>query len=68
MLTKVLVVDDEEIICTLFAAMLGHYGRYHVVTTTDGRQVMDILRREPGHQALHDGFDLLLIHRRPSHP
>ena len=47
MLTKVLVVDDEEIICTLFAAMLGHYGRYHVVTTTDGRQVIDILRREP---------------------
>ena len=53
MLTKVLVVDDEEIICTLFAAMLGHYGRYHVVTTTDGRQVMDILRREP--------FDVMLL-------
>jgi two-component system, cell cycle response regulator len=52
-LTKVLVVDDEEIICTLFAAMLGHYGRYHVVTTTDGRQVMDILRREP--------FDVMLL-------
>jgi two-component system, cell cycle response regulator len=46
-LINVLVVDDEEIICTLFAAMLGHYGCYHVVTTTDGRQVMDILRREP---------------------
>ena len=53
MLTKVLVVDDEEIICTLFAAMLGHYGRYHVVTTTDGRQVMDILRRGP--------FDVMLL-------
>ena len=53
MLTNVLVVDDEEIICTLFAAMLGHYGRYHVVTTTDGRQVMDILRREP--------FDVMLL-------
>jgi two-component system cell cycle response regulator len=52
-LTNVLVVDDEEIICTLFAAMLGHYGRYHVVTTTDGRQVMDILRREP--------FDVMLL-------
>jgi diguanylate cyclase (GGDEF)-like protein len=52
-LTKVLVVDDEEIICTLFAAMLVHYGRYHVVTTTDGRQVMDILRREP--------FDVMLL-------
>ena len=53
MLTNVLVVDDEEIICTLFAAMLGHYGRYHVVTTTDGHQVMDILRREP--------FDVMLL-------
>ena len=53
MLTNVLVVDDEEIICTLFAAMLGHYGRYHVVTTTDGRQVLDILRREP--------FDVMLL-------
>ena len=53
MLTNVLVVDDEEIICTLFAAMLAHYGRYHVVTTTDGRQVMDILRREP--------FDVMLL-------
>src|SRR4030095_14100947 len=47
------VVDDEEIICTLFAAMLGHYARYHVVTTTDGHQVMDILRREP--------FDVMLL-------
>ena len=53
MLTNVLVVDDEEIICTLFAAMLSHYGHYHVVTTTDGRQVMDILRREP--------FDVMLL-------
>ena len=53
MLTNVLVVDDEEIICTLFAAMLSHYGHYHVVTTTDGRQVLDILRRER--------FDVMLL-------
>ena len=53
MLTNVLVVDDEEIICTLFAAMLSHYGHYHVVTTTDGHQVLDILRREP--------FDVMLL-------
>jgi diguanylate cyclase (GGDEF)-like protein len=52
--TNVLVVDDEEIICTLFAAMLSQYGGYHVVTTTDGRQVMDILRREPFHVVLLD--------------
>ena len=53
MVTTVLVVDDEEIICTLFAAMLSHYGCYQVVTTTDGRQVIDILRREP--------FDVMLL-------
>ncbi|MBM3226994.1 MAG: response regulator, partial [Candidatus Tectomicrobia bacterium] len=46
MATHVLVVDDEAIICTLFAAMLGQYDCYHVITTTDGRQVMDILHRE----------------------
>src|SRR5712691_8564350 len=34
-------------------SMMGHYERYHVVTTTDGRQVLDILRREP--------FDVMLL-------
>jgi len=70
--TNVLVVDDEEIICTLFAAMLSQYGSYHVVTTTDGRQVMDILRREPFHVVLLDmsmpaisGLDLLRQITRP---
>jgi diguanylate cyclase (GGDEF)-like protein len=52
--TRVLVVDDEEIICTLFAEMLSQYGCDDVVTTTDGRQVMDILRREPFHVVLLD--------------
>ena len=33
--------------------MLNHYGSYQVVTTTDGRKVMDILRREP--------FDVVLL-------
>ena len=56
MTTKVLVVDDEAVICTLFAAMLSQYGCYQVVTTTDGRQVMDILRREP--------FDVVLMDMR----
>ena len=55
-LVKVLVVDDEQVICTLFAAMLSQYGCYQVVTTTDGRQVMDILRREP--------FDVVLLDMR----
>jgi diguanylate cyclase (GGDEF)-like protein len=64
--TKVLVVDDEEVICTLFAAMLNQHGGYQVVTTTDGRKVMDILRREPFNVVLMDmsmpaiaGHDLL---------
>lgn len=52
--TRVLVVDDEEIICTLFAEMLSQYGCYHVVTTTNGRQAMEILRREPFHVVLLD--------------
>ena len=52
--TKVLVVDDEKEICTLFEAMLSQYGCYQVVTTTDGRQVMDILRRKPFNVVLLD--------------
>ena len=56
MTTKVLVVDDEAVICELFAAMLSQYGYYQVVTTTDGHQVMDILRREP--------FDVVLMDMR----
>ena len=55
-LVKVLVVDDEEVICTLFAAMLSQYGCYQVVTTTEGREVMNILRREP--------FDVVLLDMR----
>ncbi|MGE3538939.1 MAG: diguanylate cyclase [Candidatus Tectimicrobiota bacterium] len=54
--TKVLVVDDEDVICTLFAAMLSQYGCYQVVTTTDGRKVMDLLRRET--------FDVVLLDMR----
>lgn len=54
--TKILVVDDEEVICTLFAAMLGQYDCYQVVTTTDGRKVLDILR--------HEAFDVVLLDMR----
>jgi two-component system, cell cycle response regulator len=64
--TKVLVVDDEEVICKLFAALLGQYGGYQVETTTDGRKALDILRREPFDVVLMDmsmptipGHDLL---------
>ena len=53
MTTKVLVVDDEEMICILFTAMLSQYGCYQVAITTDGHKVMDILRREP--------FDVVLM-------
>jgi len=65
--TKVLVVDDEEAICTLFAALLSQYGSYQVETTTDGHKVMDVLRRETFDAVLMDmtmpgisGRDLLL--------
>ena len=54
MTTKVLVVDDEEDICTLFADMLSQYGCYQVVMTTDGHKVMDILRHEPFNVVLMD--------------
>ena len=53
MTAKVLVVDAEDVICTLLAAMLRQYGCYQVVTTTDGRQVLDLLRGEP--------FDVVLL-------
>ena len=51
--THVLVVDDEEIICALFAEMLREYGCYDVLTTTNGLQVVEILRRDP--------FDVVLL-------
>jgi diguanylate cyclase (GGDEF)-like protein len=50
---KVLVADDEAIICTLFAAMLGQYGCYEVVTTTDVQAVLPMLRRT--------AFDVVLL-------
>ena len=31
----------------LFVVMFGHDGCYYAVTTTDSRQVLDILRRRP---------------------
>jgi len=54
--TKVLIIDDEEAICVLFAALLKQYGCYQIVTTTDGRKVMDLLRGER--------FDVVLMDMR----
>ena len=53
MTTHVLVVDDEEIICAVFAEMLREYGCYDVLTTTNGLEVVEILRRDP--------FDVVLL-------
>jgi len=54
--TKVLIIDDEEAICALFAALLKQYGCYQIVTTTDGRKVMDLLHSER--------FDVVLMDMR----
>lgn len=50
--TKVLIVDDEEMICTLFAEILTHYG-YQTVTETDGRKILERLWQER--------FDVVLL-------
>lgn len=52
MRTRVLIVDDEEVICQLFAEMLKHYG-YETLTETDATRVMDHLRTGQ--------FDVLLL-------
>lgn len=36
---KILIVDDEEVVCKLFAEMLMQYG-YQAVTETDGNRLM----------------------------
>jgi diguanylate cyclase (GGDEF)-like protein len=56
--TKILIVDDEEVICKLFAQMLKRYG-YQVVTETDGNKIMDHLRGERFNLVL---LDLIMPH------
>jgi diguanylate cyclase (GGDEF)-like protein len=50
--TKILIVDDEEVVCRLFAEMLKLYG-YQTVMTTDGSTVVEMLWKEP--------FDVVLL-------
>jgi two-component system cell cycle response regulator len=50
--TKVLIVDDEEVICTLFSEILQQYG-YQTATETDGRKTLERLWQEH--------FDVLLL-------
>ena len=52
MSTKVLVVDDEEIVCELLVEMLEAYG-YQAQTETNGRNVIDLLWQEH--------FDVVLL-------
>jgi len=63
--TKVLVVDDEEIVCELLAGMLKAYG-YQAQIETDGRNVINLLWQEHFDVVLLDlmmpdisGFELL---------
>jgi two-component system cell cycle response regulator len=50
--TKVLIVDDEEVVCRLFAEMLKLYG-YQTVMATDGSAVVEMLWQE--------SFDVVLL-------
>jgi len=50
---NLLVVDDEEEVCHLLAEMLEAHG-YHVMTETDPRNVMDLLREGDYDAALLD--------------
>jgi diguanylate cyclase (GGDEF)-like protein len=49
---KVLIVDDEEVVCRLFAEMLKPHG-YQTVTTTDGSKIVEMLWEEQ--------FDVVLL-------
>jgi diguanylate cyclase (GGDEF)-like protein len=49
---KVLIVDDEEVVCRLFAEMLKPHG-YQTVTTTDGSKIVEMLWEEH--------FDVVLL-------
>lgn len=49
---KILIVDDEKIVCKLFAEMLNQYG-YQAVTEADAHRIMDHLWAER--------FDLVLL-------
>lgn len=52
MSTKILIVDDEEVVCKLFAEMLGQYD-YQTVVETDGRKAIERLWEED--------FDVVLL-------
>jgi diguanylate cyclase (GGDEF)-like protein len=49
---KVLIVDDEEVVCQVFAEMLKEYG-YQAATETNGSKVIDFLWQEH--------FDVVLL-------
>lgn len=52
MSTKVLIVDDEEVVCQVFAEMLQEYG-YQAAIETNGSKVIDCLWKEH--------FDVVLL-------
>jgi two-component system cell cycle response regulator len=71
MSTKVLIVDDEEVVCKVFAEMLERYG-YQTVTETDASKVLGHLWTECFDVVLLDllmpdisGIDLLRQIKQP---
>ncbi len=73
-LHPILIVDDEPAVLLTISATLGSAGMNNRVTCQDGRQVMDILRREEAEVILLDlvmphvsGQELLLLIRE-AHP
>lgn len=50
----ILLIDDEEMICTTGSRMLKHLG-YEVITATGGRDGVEIFRKDP------DAIDLIIL-------
>ena len=64
-MSKILVIDDDKLICILLRQVLGHHG-HEVLTTTSGKHGVDLFRKlSPKARVLDlrlpdfDGIDVL---------